>query len=399
MVDVGASDTTMGANAITLGGGTKSNADYVSLGGSLLPKDGSAITLEFWATQHSLQTWSRIFDVGVNTSENLFMSWSQTAATDDRVEWKDGVTATVNNSVAPYTFDTEYHIILMIEPGAGVNGATKVTWFAAPSSAADLGPAKGSFETSLTPADLNDANFWLGRSQYEDRTANASYNEVRIWNRAFGSTDLESLHDLGPDSVGDFPLETVDGSLAGTPTLSLGAGAEFDIGGQTQQVASLAGAAGSVIRLGGGQLQIAAPGEHAVVFAGTFVGTGTVVNHGTLRLVGNAAWPAGISLVNYGLLDIMTWQGELPAGFINNGSVLDRSKVKVDAIESSGNDFKVTIHGYRGHGYRLQWTDDLVSKPWQDIGDPLPGEDAPLQFSHGPAADEPRGFYRVLVSP
>ena len=136
-----------------------------------------------------------------------------------------------------------------------------------------------------------------------------------------------------------------------------------------------------------------------MVFAGAFAGTGSVVNHGTLRLVGNAPWPAGVSLVNHGLLDIMTWQGELPAGFVNHGTVLDRSKVKVDAIESSGSDFKITIHGYRGHGYRLQWTEDLVSKPWQDVGDPVPGADAAIQFTHGPGADEPRGFYRVLVSP
>ena len=98
-----------------------------------------------------------------------------------------------------------------------------MTWFAAPSAAADLGPAKDSFETSLTPADLNDANFWLGRSHYEDQTANASYNEVRIWNRAFSGADLESLHDLGPESVGSFTLETVSGNLAGRPKLSLGA--------------------------------------------------------------------------------------------------------------------------------------------------------------------------------
>ena len=119
VVDVGSSDTTMGSNAITLGGGVKPDTDYVSLGGGLLPKDGSPITLEFWATQHSLRTWSRIFDVGVSFSENLFMSWSQAAASNDRVEWRDGLTATVNNSVAPYTFDTEHHIVLMIEPGAG----------------------------------------------------------------------------------------------------------------------------------------------------------------------------------------------------------------------------------------------------------------------------------------
>ena len=101
MVDVGPNNTTLGSNDITVAGGTRSAADYVSLGGGLLPKDGSPVTIEFWATQVSLKPWSRIFDIGASTTENLFMSWSQDAAGTDRVEWRDGVTNTVNNSVGP----------------------------------------------------------------------------------------------------------------------------------------------------------------------------------------------------------------------------------------------------------------------------------------------------------
>lgn len=399
VVEAGDNNTTLSSTQITLTGGAKNSSDYVSLGGGLLPKDGSPVTLEFWATQHSLQTWSRIFDIGVSASENLFMSWSQTSASTDRVEWKDGVTSTVNNSVAPYTFGTEHHIVLMIEPGAGTNGATKVTWHAALSSAGSLGAAKGSFETTLTPAVLNDANFWLGRSEYNDATANASYNEVRMWNRAFSTEELEALHDYGPDSVGGYANLTITGSLGNLTDLALGAGAEFDIGGQTQEIRSLTGEAGSAIRLSGGRLNIAAGGNAAAVFAGSFAGAGTVENHGTLRLAGNAAFPASVSLVNHGVLDIMTWQGELPAGFVNHGTVLDRSSVKIDGFEAVGNAFKVRIHGYHAHGYRLQWTDDLSSGIWHDAGEPVAGADAAIEFADPAGASESRRFYRVAVSP
>jgi hypothetical protein len=396
---VGSNDATLGADSITLSGGAKSNSDYVSLGGGLLPKDGSPVTLEFWATQHSLQSWSRIFDVGVSTSENLFMSWSQGTASNDRVEWKDGVTNTVNNTVSPYAFGAEYHIVLMIEPGAGASHATRVTWYAAPSSADSMGAAKGSFETSLTPAVLNDADFWLGLSHYNDATANASYNEVRMWNRAFSAAELEELHVLGPDSVGDYATLTEHGSLTGITDLALGAGAEFDLGDRNQTVRSLSGDGASVVRLAGGQLRIDAGGDASAVFAGAFEGTGTVENHGTLRLVGNVAIPPDVALINHGLLDIMTWQGELPAGFVNQGTVLDRGKVKVDSVHAVGDDFKLSIHGYSGHGYRLQWTDDLASGVWHDAGEPVAGADVSIEFTDPEGGAEFRRFYRVAVSP
>ena len=185
---------------------------------------------------------------------------------------------------------------------------------------------------------------------------------------------------------------SVNGDL--TDTVGGADASVVDVGGQSLEVSSLSGAPDSIVRLSGGSLAIRAGGNAGAVFGGTIAGTGAIEIHGTLRLSVNAPWPAGVSLVNHGLLDIMTWHGELPAGFVNNGSALDRSKVKVDAIESSGSDFKVTIHGYR-----LQWTNDLVSKPWQEVGDAVPGADASIQFTHGPGAGESRGFCRVRVSP
>lgn len=400
IVDVGSNDATLSSTRITLAGGNKNSSDFVSLGGGLLPKDGSPATLEFWATTHGLRAWSRIFDVGASTSENLFMSWSQASQANDRVEWKDSAgTQTEDNTVAPYAFGTEYHILMAIEPGAGAGGTTRVTWFASPSGATELGPAKGSFETANTLASLSDVDFWLGRSQYADQTANASYNEVRIWRRVFSGPEREQLHDLGPDSVGGFASETIFGGLAEGGGLTLAGGAGFDLDGRTQVLGSLAGAAGSVVSLGGGRIEVAEGGSDEAVFAGSFAGTGEVVNRGTLRLVGNAPWPEGMALVNHGLLDIMTWKGELPAGFENHGTVLDAGKVKIDSVETAGNEFKIAIQGYRGHGYRLQWTDDLGTGIWLDHGEAVPGTDAPIEFT-GPAGEnETRRFYRVAVSP
>jgi hypothetical protein len=397
LVDAGANNATLSSTEVVLTGGAKSASDYVSLGSGLLPKDGSPVTLELWATQVNLQAWSRIFDVGSSINENLFMSWSQETANTDRLEWKDGATNTANNTVAPFSPGTEYHLVFMIEPGAGANGTTRVTWYAAPSAATTLGEAKGSFSTTNTLAELADTNFWVGRSHYEDRTASARYNEVRLWTRTFSTAELADLHNLGPNSVGTYATQTTTGSLANATHFSLGTNAEFDIGGTTQQVSSLAGAAGSTIRLGSGQLVIRAGADSGARFAGSFAGQGSIGNRGTLRLVGDAALPEGISLVNHGVLDIMTWRGALPGGFVNQGVVLDRSAVAVKDVTIQQTDVKLMIDGYSGHTYQLQGCDDLTS--WTDLGAPVEGRAGPIIFTDPARAAAGRRFYRVVVDP
>jgi autotransporter-associated beta strand protein len=400
IVEVGRNNASLSASEITMTGGSRTRSDYVSLGSQLLPKDGSPATIELWATQESVQNWSRIFDFGDSTAENLFMSWSRgTDVNLDRVEWKDVATATVDDSCAPYSTGTEYHIAMVIAPGAGNGGSTRVTWYAAPSSSGTLGPARGSFDTANTLAGFNDADAWLGRSQYDDSTANASYNEVRLWNRAFTASDLQQLHVLGPNSVGSFATNILTGSLSPQSDLELAAGAQLDLGGTMQQVASLAGAGNAVVQLDGGRLTVAAGGNAAATFAGTFTDGGSIIVDGILRLVGNATIASGIALTNNGTLDIMTWTGTLPAGFVNLGTVLDRSLVRISAATLQADVFNLTIQGYRGHNYQLQSRDDLASGAWQNLDVPQAGSDTPIVFTQPAGTGVPRRYYRVAVSP
>jgi hypothetical protein len=400
VVDVGANNTTLTSSNITLAGGSRSASDYVSLGGGLLPKDGSPVTIELWATQMSAQNWSRIFDVGSSTADYLFMSWSQgTATTQDRVEWQDATKTTMDNTCAPYTLGTEYHIAMVVQPGVGSGGNTRATWYVAPTSSS-LGAARGTFDTANVLANLNDVNFWLGRSEYGgDSTANASYDEVRLWNRAFSQSELQQLHALGPNAVGTFATNNSTGALAAQSDLALLSGATLDLGGTTQQVASVTGASGSVIQLSGGQLNIAAGGNTAATFAGSFSGSGSIQVNGTLRLVGNASISSGIALTNNGTLDIMTWSGTLPAGFVNHGTVLTRSLLKVDNCQVTSADFTLSMHGYSGHTYQLQYRDDLGTGSWQNISSPVNGADAVFTLTHSGGAAAGKGFYRVSVSP
>ncbi len=76
-----------------------------------------------------------------------------------------------------------------------------VTWYTGPADSDTLGEAKGSFQSTNRLSELNDTNNWLGRSQWEDSTANASWNEVRLWKGALTPEEIEKYHRMGPDGI------------------------------------------------------------------------------------------------------------------------------------------------------------------------------------------------------
>ncbi|MGH7941624.1 MAG: alpha-L-rhamnosidase C-terminal domain-containing protein, partial [Limisphaerales bacterium] len=164
---------------------------------------------------------------------------------------------------------------------------------------------------------------------------------------------------------------------------------------------------GTLYKTGSGNLYIGASallsvGAFEVVTGQTIVSAGgiltvggSVTNLGTVRLLGNAQLSVGGQFVNDGVLDIMTWNGSLPSNFINNGLVLDRSAIKIESSAIQGPAFSVTIMGYQGHTYQLQYSTSLSPASWTNVGPPQPGNQAPLVFTNSVGGGE--GFYRVAV--
>ena len=88
IVNDGANDAILSNTEVTLTGGAKGASDYIDLPDGIVSSLGDSATVEIWATQLSVQNWSRIFDFGVSTTENVFMSWTMgTGLNSDRVEW------------------------------------------------------------------------------------------------------------------------------------------------------------------------------------------------------------------------------------------------------------------------------------------------------------------------
>lgn len=95
----------------------------------------------------------------------------------------------------------------------------------------------------------------------------------------------------------------------------------------------------------------------------------------------------------------MTWNGTLPPGFMNLGTILDRSLIAISSFGLNGTNFNATIQGYHQHNYQLQSCDNLASNNWQNIGAAVAGANAPINFSHTGGTAVQQRYYRVAVNP
>ncbi len=136
-------------------------------------------------------------------------------------------------------------------------------------------------------------------------------------------------------------------------------------------------------------------GQTTVCAGGTLTVAGSATNEGNLCLLGNAQLNISGALINNGVIDIMTWSGALPSGFVNNGVLLDRSVIKVESCAVKGGIFDLTIMGYVSHTYQLQGSNTLTPATWVNLGSPQAGVGEILEFTDG--MGDGVKFYRVAV--
>ena len=191
----------------TIPGGAKGTG-YIDLGSDILPKDGSGVTLEIWATQLSAQRYSRVFEIGLNTEKTMSMAWStETKINEDRI----GITYKTGSDngefydvgeTGPYTLGIQYHIAWVFTPPAAAGGAWTITVYKHDAMTGALldshvySPPAG---WKLPAAPQN--NCWLGHSLYNDYDAAATYDEVRVWKTALTEEELAASVRLGPDTT------------------------------------------------------------------------------------------------------------------------------------------------------------------------------------------------------
>jgi len=360
---------------IRLWGGGKGNSDYVKLPNGTISSLGDA-TFEMWATQHAVQNWSRILSFGsAAASDVLLMAWTQgTNFNSDRVElFLDGDHKNVDNTMQPYTLGQEFHITMTVdEEATGVGTDTIIKWY-------KDGVYAGEFSTPKKLSQSADTESVLGRSKWNDNTANASWNEFRIYDEALDATAVANsfaagLDVGGPNEDGNLDMSandiavTVDSTLEvivdpassssfGALSISDAATLNIDAGGTGTSftgLAPVAAAAGVGITSNvdvtiGGPLSLGAgsafafTGETLNVSGTTLAGSGTItvnstLNGGALTLAGGTFTAAGAGDQNYDSITApagaqtidITGGGTITTGVYNDGGLTQALSITGD---------------------------------------------------------------------
>jgi hypothetical protein len=112
------------------------------------------------------------------------------------------------------------------------------------------------------------------------------------------------------------------------------------------------------------RFEIRADATACLLTSGGLRVTNDLVNAGTLVLVGDASLTVGGTFTNTGTLDLITWNGSLPAGFVNLGTVLNRGQVVPASSDASGTNVTGAMHGYDKHTYQAHSRNDLPVGSW-----------------------------------
>ena len=81
------------------------------------------------------------------------------------------------------------------------------------------------------------------------------------------------------------------------------------------------------------------------------------------------------------------------------GTVLNRSAIQITSAGAGGTNFSVTLQGYVGHNYQLEYRNALGIAPWVSVGIPVAGVGAPIILTHPGGSIAQQRFYRVAVNP
>ena len=325
---------------IKLTGGAK-NVSCVDLGAWVVPTNGVGATIELWARNDTITDSERMFDIGDSSTNSIMMCWTSSANVNtDLLLVRNGrgsngkiIQALTQSELAPYVVGTEYHIAatcsLNSDGSWTVRGYKQNLSTGITEKKSVLIPPSG-----WTLSRVIQEHAYLGRSFDSAFDSAASYNEVRIYNRALSEAELMASAAAGPDA--DLSACALVKTGLGTLTLCGTNSLACPLRVATGAVRTAIGAAlstNSVVELYGGTL-LDLGGCSAV--AGGLTGGGAVVSNGTLSVTG-AICPTGEIVLDEtdvsGTLEVTSGSGLLRRV---NG-VMDLSGIDLDVKSVSPN--------------------------------------------------------------
>jgi len=200
----------LGGGQLRLFGGAKDTADYAEMPGGLLG-GLSNVTVEAWVTPWSAQNWARLFDFGSGsgiTGTSFFLSLCRAASLN--VQRLEFIPYTVDTGL-PTTPGQQYHYVVIWGATNGAGGGGRMEWYRD-------GVLAGGMDTGpTTVSSVDDTVLWLGRSQYPDNTADADFNDVRLYNRVLTPAEINFNRVNGPDTIYVTPPVAVNDAMTLNP--------------------------------------------------------------------------------------------------------------------------------------------------------------------------------------
>ena len=206
------SDSAGGADAVKCGtyvslyggrvhmgyGACSHGTGYVDLGTNML--DTTAATIEIWARHDGVESWSRVFDYGADTANNVFLSWTfGTTLSKNQLGSKVQGAERKADYTTPYEIGVDYYIAATFEQQG--DGATLVKWQRRDAATGEL-LASGSLSMAGGINSFVNPVLYLGHSQYaSDKDALAAYDEVRVWRGVLADNQLAASAAAGPDAA------------------------------------------------------------------------------------------------------------------------------------------------------------------------------------------------------
>ena len=248
---------------VMLTGGTRGTS-WIDCGSNIIPAElgDTPFTIEIWTTTRALAKNNKVFMLGNNTRgesntqgmdsgiKGLILAFKGTGAPPTfNIYSSTGGNSNMSVGSSSLVLDREYHIAVTVTPKGG-NAATVIVYIQDTVTGDITSLAKE--VTNWTTSLIDQHNFWLGHSHWNDPDPAANYNEVRVWAAALSQAQIEANNTLGPDTL---PVLSDTAMQGVAESVTIAAGATLDLGGHalTQPVVK---GAGTITTGAGGSLVV-----------------------------------------------------------------------------------------------------------------------------------------------
>ena len=163
-------------NAVDLSG----TSQYVALPAGVV-SSANTITITAWVNLDTITKWARIFDFGSGTSQYMFLTPKNDAATGViRFGIKNGGTEQSINGTAALATGGWHHVAVTLD---GTTGTIYVDGQQAASGNINIRPSQLGVTTQN----------WIGRSQFPDPYLDGRVDDFRIYNMALTAQEVTAV--------------------------------------------------------------------------------------------------------------------------------------------------------------------------------------------------------------